>query len=96
MEEEGHGVTIHLNPEQEQVIGQAIEARLIRTADDIVDVGVEAIRQRLTARARPGTSMSAEQWLEEFHAWVRSHPTNTPLLSDEAITRESIYGTRGQ
>jgi hypothetical protein len=24
-----------------------------------------------------------------------SHPDNTPLLSDEAISRESIYGDRG-
>jgi hypothetical protein len=39
---------------------------------------------------------SAEQWLEEYHTWVHSHSTTTPLLSDEAVNRESIYGTRGQ
>ena len=43
-------MTIHLNPEQEQVIGRAIQAGLIETVDDVVEVGVEAIKQRLEAR----------------------------------------------
>jgi hypothetical protein len=28
-------------------------------------------------------------------AWAESHPRTTPLLSDEAISRESIYSNRG-
>lgn len=37
-----------------------------------------------------------EEWLEEFTLWVDSHRSrNYPLLSDEAIGRESIYETRG-
>ncbi len=89
-------MTIELSPEQEQVIDRAIQAGLIRTADDVVGVGVETIQRRLEERRAPANSTSAEQWLEEFHAWVRSHPTTTPLLSDEAINRESIYAARGQ
>jgi hypothetical protein len=42
-------MTIQLNPEQEQVIGRAIQAGLIETADDVVEVGVETIKQRLIA-----------------------------------------------
>ncbi len=30
-----------------------------------------------------------------YRAWAESHSRNTPLLSDEAISRESIYGERG-
>jgi hypothetical protein len=45
-------MTFQLRPEQEQVIGQAIEAGLIRGADEVVEVGVEAIRQRLEACSR--------------------------------------------
>ena len=40
-------MTIELTPEQERVIGRAIQAGVIRTADDVVDVGVETIRRRL-------------------------------------------------
>ena len=89
-------MTIELTPEQEQVIGQAIQAGLIRTADDVVGFGVEAIQRRLEERRAPTNAKSAEQWLQEFQVWVHSHSTTTPLLSDEAIDRDSIYGTRGQ
>ncbi|MGA2038411.1 MAG: hypothetical protein ABSH42_03965 [Bryobacteraceae bacterium] len=88
-------MTIRLNQEQEQLIGRAIQAGLIGKADDVVAVGVEVIRQRLQSREEPGTELRTEQWLREFKAWVHSHPTTAPLLSDEAISRDSIYGTRG-
>ena len=88
-------MTIHLNPEQERVIGQAIQAGVIRDADDVVDVGLETIRQRLETQLASKAAMDAEQWAQEFHAWVHSHSASTPLLSDEAISRDSIYGTRG-
>lgn len=89
-------MTIRLKPGQEQAIRQAIQAGLIKTPDDVVDLGIETIQQRLEVRAQSVAPVSSEEWLEEFHAWVHSHPTTTPLLSDEAISRESIYGTRGQ
>ncbi len=89
-------MTIQLKPEQERAIGAAIQAGLIRTADDVVDVGLEAIQRQLDARDASPTSMSREQWLEEFRAWVHSHSTATTPLSDQAISREFIYGTRGQ
>ena len=43
-------MTIQLKPEHEHVIGQAIQAGLIANADDVVEVGVEAIRQRLQSQ----------------------------------------------
>ncbi len=88
-------MTIQLNPEQEQVIGQAIQAGLIANADDIVDVGIDAIRQRLQSRVEANAELNTEQWLQEFRDWVHSHSVTTPLLSDEAISRDSIYGVRG-
>jgi len=88
-------MTIHLNAEQERLIGRALEAGVIREADDIVEVGLETIRQRLEARLALRTATDAEQWSEELHAWVHGHSDSTPLLSDEAVSRDSIYGTRG-
>lgn len=43
-------MTVHLNPEQAVVVGEAIRAGLIETPDDVVNVGVETIRQRLGTR----------------------------------------------
>jgi hypothetical protein len=88
-------MTIQLNPEAERLVGQAIQAGPIGTADDVVAIGVEAIRQRLQSRAGAASELQTEQWLREFTAWVHSHSTGTPLLSDEAISRDSIYCTRG-
>ncbi len=88
-------MTIQLNPEAEQPIGQAVQAGLIGNADDVLAIGVETIRQRLQSQAAPVSELQTEQWLREFKAWVHSHPTTTPLLSDEAVSRDSIYGTRG-
>jgi hypothetical protein len=43
-------MTIQIKPEQERVIGQAIEAGLIETADQAIEVGMETIRRRLDGR----------------------------------------------
>ena len=88
-------MTIDLNPEQEQLIRQAIRAGVISAADEVVEVGIEAIRQRLEGPLASTTATDGEQWLQEFRTWVGGHSTTTPLLGDEAISRESIYGTRG-
>lgn len=77
-----------------RVVERAIQAGVIRNADDIVDLGLETIRQRLE-RLASTTSPDAEQWSQRLRAWVHSHSRLTPLLSDEATSRDSIYGTRG-
>lgn len=32
-----------------------------------------------------------QEWARYFDAWVDSHDPDTPVLSDEAMSRESIY-----
>jgi len=88
-------MALQLSPEQELVVGQAIHAGLIRIPDDVIGLGVETIRQRLEARQPAAATLSAEEWSRQLHAWIHSHPTDTPVLSDEAIDRESIYEGRG-
>ncbi|HTW80392.1 MAG TPA: hypothetical protein VME23_12670 [Terracidiphilus sp.] len=87
-------MSIQLNPEQEQVVGQAIRAGLIRAHDDVVEVGVASIRQRLKLRHAAANPPDVEEWFHELTAWSESHAT-TPLLPDEAVDRDSIYGARG-
>ncbi|WLT40528.1 hypothetical protein NON20_25130 (plasmid) [Synechocystis sp. B12] len=36
-----------------------------------------------------------EERAKFFEEWAESHQRGAPLLSDEAISRESIYGERG-
>ena len=88
-------MTITLRPEHEQVVDQAIQAGIIERADEVVEVGLEALRSRLESLAASGAPMTAEEWKRELHEWITSHSAATPLLSDEAISRESIYRDRG-
>jgi hypothetical protein len=40
--------------------------------------------------------MAPEEWLRQFRAWTQSHAErNLPVLSDEAMSRDSIYRDRG-
>ncbi len=32
-----------------------------------------------------------KEWARRFHEWAESHDRTTPLLTDEAIGRESVY-----
>jgi hypothetical protein len=36
-----------------------------------------------------------EEWAKAFREWAASHDPTTPPLSDEAISRDSIYEGRG-
>jgi Arc/MetJ-type ribon-helix-helix transcriptional regulator len=84
-------MTIELKPEQARAIDQAIRAGLIKSADEVVEAGLEALRDRQVSTR----SVNPEEWMRKFRAWAHSHPTTTPLLSDEAVSRESIYRERG-
>ena len=89
-------MTIQLKPEQEQIVGQAIQAGLIANANDILDVGIGAIRQRLNSPRNGVTTpvLSAEEWEREFDTWIESFPDTAPL-PDEALRRENLYPDRG-
>ena len=42
------------------------------------------------------TPADPEKWIQEFSAWAKGHEQeNLPVLSDEAMSREFIYGERG-
>jgi hypothetical protein len=91
----GAPMTVQLSPEQERLIGQAIRAGLIQAPDDVIAAGIAALRERLEAHPDPGTEMAPEEWTRELHEWIHSHSTSTPILAEESVERDSIYGTRG-
>ena len=88
-------MAIQLNPEQERIVGQAIQAGLIRSVDDVAEIGVAVIRDKLNTRHVASGEQEAEEWFRQVVSWSQGHPTSTPLIPDEAINRDSIYDTRG-
>lgn len=88
-------MVIALKPEQAQVIDQAIEAGLIEKAEDAVELGVETIRRRLEIKTLRANRLSHEEWSKALHEFVDRARPDAPLLSEEDISRESIYSDRG-
>ncbi len=84
-------MTITPTPEQEQILTIAIKTGLVRSAEEALDVGVETLRTKLATNP-PRTK---EEWLAEFHEWINSHAGQTVVLSDEAMSRDSIYADCG-
>lgn len=85
-------MTITPTPEQERIVAEALEAGLIQRPEDALTMGLDVLRTRLRAARAEET---AEEWIARFHAWVESHADQTVVLSDEAMSRDSIYGDRG-
>jgi hypothetical protein len=88
----GLDMTITPTPEQERIPAEALEAGLIERAEDALNVGLETLKGRFPARTAQET---AEEWIAKFNAWADRHADQTVVLSDEAMSRESIYDDRG-
>jgi hypothetical protein len=84
-------VTLELSPERKAALTTQAHAR---------GISLEQWLLELTEQLAPPTSIAhlkktnPQEWARQFHAWAESHDRTTPLLSDEAISRDSIYPDR--
>jgi hypothetical protein len=80
---------LNLPPQVEQAYLAEAHAKGLSLEDLVRDVP-------LARQPTPDPNeLPPDEWKRRFLAWTHSHPTDTPPLSDEAISRESIYGDRG-
>ncbi len=62
---------------------EQIKPRLLTWLTTLLDVQV----------TRPEAQLTSETWTQQFSTWVEGHRgLGLPSLSDEAISRDSIYG----
>jgi predicted transcriptional regulator len=87
-------LTIHLSPE--------LETRL-REAAEHTGLNPDAYVLRILEQQLPGpetnhrslwNTLTPEEWMRAFDEWANSHDPSVPLLSDEAVSRESFYEGR--
>jgi hypothetical protein len=84
-------VTIQISEEQVAVLKVQAEA---------LGLTVERWLEQIAAQVAPSTSIAhmqltnPKEWASRFHEWAEGHDRTTPLLSDQAISRESIYPDR--
>ena len=83
-----------------------IEAGLLAQAQaegvDVSDYVCNLVRRQVlaggnqTSLSSPAHELPPEEWVRQFREWSQSHAhDNLPVLSDEALSRESIYEDRG-
>jgi hypothetical protein len=83
-------VTLNLPPNVEEAFLAEARAKGMSLDELVRDV---LLAREPSARA---VELSPEEWVSEFKAWTRSHAKDKlPLLSDDAISRDFIYGERG-
>jgi hypothetical protein len=78
-------VKLELTLEMQESLEAAARAR---------GLSLEAYLQQVIQNHEPTTPMvSGEEWDKEFESWIGSFP-ETNLLSDEAVSRGSMYPDR--
>jgi len=84
-------VTIELSDEKAAALKAQAEAQGLtveRWLEQIAEQHVQPVSIAHQQKTNP------KEWARQFDAWVDSHDPNTPVLSDEAMSRESIYPDR--
>jgi hypothetical protein len=84
-------VTLDLKPEVEERIVAEAKARGLS-----VETYILSVLEKDTRNGDDSFAMTAtpEEWKTAFLEWVNTDRPSHPLLSDEAISRESIYRER--
>lgn len=81
-------LTLELSPAQEAALKSQAQSR---------GVSIQELLLEVAQQIAPSSTISHLQienpaeWARQFHEWAESHDRSTPLLSDEAISREEIY-----
>jgi hypothetical protein len=73
---------------------EQIKQAVLKWLDQTDDASLVLLEQTLppTQESEPAIEeLSAAEKATAFRAWAESHSRGLPLLSDEAISRESIY-----
>ena len=84
-------VTIELSDEKAAVLKAQAQAQGLtveRWLEQIAEQHVQPVSIAHLQKTNP------KEWARQFDAWVDSHDRDTPVLSDEAMSRESIYPDR--
>jgi hypothetical protein len=76
------------------------QAAALKAQADAQGLTLERWFQKIAENHVPSQSIAhlqntnPKEWARRFHEWAESHDRTTPLLSDEAISRENIYPDR--
>jgi hypothetical protein len=81
-------VTLDLPPDKEAAFQAAAQARGLSLAQWMLEAAGQQVQPVSIAHLQ---KTNPQEWARQFRAWADSHDPNIPVLSDEAMSRESIY-----
>jgi hypothetical protein len=81
-------VTLNVPPEKEAAFEAQARARGLSLAQWMLELAEQSVQSVSIAHLQ---RTNPQEWARYFDAWVDSHDPDTPVLSDEAMSRESIY-----
>ena len=84
-------MTIELKPEEERILKEALRQGRFESVEQAVAQAFHSIVPPESLKP----ALSPSERSAAFRAWAESHPRTTPVLSDQAISRETIYSDRG-
>jgi len=87
----GTAMTIELKPEQERIPRDALRQGRFQSVEEALDEALHSI----AGSGGVIPVLSPAERAAAFRSWAENHPRNTPVLSDQAIRRETIYSDRG-
>ena len=82
---------IELSPERQAAIQAQAQARGLTIEQWLLEL---AAQQAPPASYAHLQKSDPQAWVRDFDAWVDSHDPQTPVLSEEAMNRSSIYQDR--
>ena len=82
-------VTLNLPPEKEAAFTAQAKARGLSIEQWILEAAEQSVQQPVSIAHLQKTN--PQEWARQFRAWADSHDPKIPVLSDEAMSRESIY-----
>jgi hypothetical protein len=81
-------VILTLPPEKEAAFQAQAQARGLTVEQWMLELAGQSVQPVSIAHLQ---RTDPEEWARQFRAWADSHDPSTPVLSDEAMSRESIY-----
>ena len=84
-------LTIELADEKVAALKAQAEAQGLTVERWLEQIAEQHLRPASIAHLQ---KTNPKEWALQFDAWVNSHDPNTPVLSDEAMSRTSIYPDR--
>ncbi len=81
-------VTLNLPPDKEAAFQAEAQARGLSLEQWMLEVAGQQVQPVSIAHLQ---RTDPQEWARQFRAWADSHDPNIPVLSDEAMSRESIY-----